>query len=199
MWSRAKRTKTPGGDEVDHERQDVLVAVEALERLEAQGAEQPHDEHPLGGAEVPAVDAGEEDARGHGRGVPTGRRLTLALRVHVGLDARTGDDEDECDEDEDRHDGPEGRRRQDEQQTRPDDRADERHRHEAAQRRRLSTELVPVAPGPGHATRDETDVVRDVGDERVDPEEEQRGERDERARTDDRVDDPGPRAGQGDG
>ena len=67
------------GDEVDDERQDVLVAVEALQRLEAQGTEQAHEQHALGGAEVAAVDPGQEDPGGHGRRVPA-RRARPARR-----------------------------------------------------------------------------------------------------------------------
>ncbi len=49
------------GHAVDHEGQHVLGAVEALEAVVDEDGQQADEDHPLGGTEVPAVDAGEED------------------------------------------------------------------------------------------------------------------------------------------
>ena len=61
------------GDGVDEQGQHVLGGVVALHRVDHADAQDGHQQHSLGGAEVPAVHAGEGDRRPHPPGAVLGQ------------------------------------------------------------------------------------------------------------------------------
>ena len=180
--------KTTAATALTIERQDVLVAVEPLQRLRGEGAEQTHEQDALGGAEVAAVDPRDEDADAQRPAVPARLRpRPAAARRPRALEPRTDETRTRAMRDEDRHDRLERRRRQHEQQrqaptTEPTNDSGTSRRGSA-----VPCELARGSPSAGHAPGDEADVVGDVRDGGY-AEEEQRREGDERARADDGVD-----------
>ena len=76
------------GDRVDHAAEHVLVGVQALQRLRAEGAEDPHEQDALGRTEVPAVDPGDEDADAQRPAVPARLRAPSSAARPPGAGAR---------------------------------------------------------------------------------------------------------------
>lgn len=98
-----------GGDEEEEDRrdtvdapdEDVLEGVEALQVLVEQQAHEGHVDHALGGAEVAAVDAGEEQRQEQEEAAVGvgGGAVTLVAGSDPGGERGLGDDEDEGDGD----------------------------------------------------------------------------------------------------
>ena len=125
------------GDSVDDGREHVLVAVEPLDRLARQGAEDAHQDDALGRTEVAAVDTGPEDPALH-RALVVGRvgRARRPSPLGPGVDAGAGHDEHQPEQDQHRDDRAEQLGVEHEQQHRADHRSEQRHRREPPQRGR---------------------------------------------------------------
>ena len=146
-----------GRDAVDHGGEHVLEAVEALQRGRSgagPSGEQVYDA--LGGAEVAAVDAGEEACRAAGR-VRRRTGTADALAVTAGLDGagepRLKDDQDEGERDERGHNGVERLGRQGDQEDGSADAAEQADRTEAQQPLALTSEFAAVADGARDGAR----------------------------------------------
>ncbi len=186
----ADRDEEDGRDRVGHGGQHVLDRVEALQVVGERDPQDREQDHALGGAEVAAVDAGQERAAGRRDEVVALRLARRRLERHQ----RHGH------QDQDRDDRVEHLVRQLEQEDAADERADRRADRERQDAPLLPAQLAPVAQRAADPAEHEPDGVGDVGRHRRIADRQQRRERHQRARADDRVDRPrdhaGPRHGE---
>ena len=177
--------------------QHVLHRVRAVDVVRDQDPEHREQDDPLRRAEVAAVDAGQEGGE-HRDEVNVGR-VVLAPAAHPARQPRLQRHQDGRPEDEEGHDLVEHRRGELQEQSRADQRSDDRADRELADPRPLAGQLPPVAEDAAERSGDETDVVRDVrGHGRV-ADGQQGREADEAPRADDRVDRARGQAGRHDG
>ena len=220
--AQSTRSKRDDGEDdrrarVHHQRQHVLDAVDGLQRLGQQRAEEPDEQHALRGAEVAAVDAGQQRADRHEHRHPA---RTVRGGLPFGVDPRRRA----------RRSPPSApgapRRRalirgcrttsttatamstgttasnasagSHSRSSAPATAPSALKRRHPDQPRALAGQLAPVAPRARDAAEHEADVVGHVRRHRRVPEREQRRERDQRPGADDGVHQPGRRTGSGD-
>jgi hypothetical protein len=182
------------GGKVSCSGEDDLESVRALDIAGQQCCQGGEKYDALGRAEVAPVDAGEADCHTETPS-PAGPGIILAARTpsfehgpnnhqHAGTD------------NEDRNDEVERSCGQPEEKKSSDYSA---HRRECSQAEQLSTvagEFIPIRDCPADSSRQDTDVVGDVGEHRRIPQRDKDRERHKRPRTNNRIDDPGRRPGK---